>query len=280
MDILENKPLEIRIGQHGLVKIIDCMPRLVNPGETFDHAICQAARTSYGSNDVKPSEKVNRGLIRYLFRHEHGTPFEMVNIKFYLSLPIFIARQIIRTRTASVNEYSMRYKQPKDKFFVPEVNGVRLQSTDNKQGSQEKASFEDASAFILYTEQVASEALKKNEEFEQKGIGREINRINMPLSTFTEWYWEIDFRNLLHFLSLRLDSHTQKETREYAEAMYSLCKPLAPYSFEAFEDFEIGSIRLSKLEIEAIKSRISLLSAKSTERERVEFAEKLKRLGL
>ncbi len=277
-DLLEGLNREIRIGEHGIVRLIDCMPRLVEPGETFDHAVCQAARVSYGADTKKPSETVNRGLIRYLMRHHHGTPFEMVDIKFYMSLPIFVARQLIRHRTASINEYSMRYKQPKDRFFVPDVQNVRKQSKNNKQGSDGMVAVEDAEAFIKYTEQVASSSFEKYMANEQTGIGREIARINLPLSTFTEWYWEIDLRNLLGFLGLRMDPHAQKEIRDFANALYELTKPLAPYSFEAFEDFHINATYLTALEVEAIKTQ-KPLHERATDRERDEFVAKCEKLG-
>ena len=277
-DLLEGLNREIRIGEHGIVRLIDCMPRLVEPGETFDHAVCQAARVSYGADTKKPSETVNRGLIRYLMRHHHGTPFEMVDIKFYMSLPIFVARQLIRHRTASINEYSMRYKQPKDRFFVPDVQNVRKQSKNNKQGSDGMVAVETAEQFIKYTEQTASSSFEKYMENEQTGIGREIARINLPLSTFTEWYWEIDLRNLLGFLGLRMDPHAQKEIRDFANALYDLTKPLAPYSFEAFEDFHINATYLTALEVEAIKTQ-KPLHERATDRERDEFVAKCEKLG-
>jgi len=278
-DLLEGVNREIKIGEHGIVRLVDCMPRIVDPGETFDHAVCQAARVSYGADTKKPSESVNRGLIRYLMRHHHGTPFEMVDVKFYMSLPIFVARQLIRHRTASINEYSMRYKQPKERFFVPDVENVRKQSKNNKQGSEGKVEFASAEKFIAYTADVAASSFKKYGEYEEEGIGREIARINLPLSTFTEWYWEIDLRNLLGFLGLRMDPHAQKEIRDFAQAAYELTKPLAPYTFEAFEDFQINNMFLTALDLEAIRSNTPL-SDRATDRERDEFVIKCQKLGL
>ncbi|HYG76896.1 MAG TPA: FAD-dependent thymidylate synthase [Planctomycetota bacterium] len=278
-DLLEGLNREIKIGDYGIVRLIDCMPRLVEPGETFDHAVCQAARVSYGNDTKKSSEAVNRGLIRYLMRHHHGTPFEMVDIKFYMSLPIFVARQLIRHRTASINEYSMRYKQPKERFFVPDLANVRKQSKNNKQGSEGMVEIATAEKFIAYTEQVAAESYKNYQVYEDEGIGREIARINLPLSTFTEWYWEIDLRNLLGFLGLRMDPHAQKEIRDFAEACYQLTKPLAPYTFEAFEDFQINAMYLTALDVEAIRTG-KPLPERATDRERDEFVTKCERLGL
>ena len=279
IDLLENVNREIRIGDHGVVRLVDCMPRLVEAGENFDHAVCQAARVSYGQDTKKTSEGVNRGLIRYLMRHHHGTPFEMVDVKFYMSLPIFVARQLIRHRTASINEYSMRYKEPKERFFVPDVQNVRKQSKNNKQGSDGMVDTTTADKFIAYTESVAASAFEKYLENEQAGIGREIARINLPLSTYTEWYWEIDLRNLLGFLGLRMDPHAQKEIRDFASACYDLIKPLAPYTVEAFEDFQIKSVYLTALEVESIREG-KPLSERATDRERDEFVTKCEKLGL
>jgi len=286
-DLLENKEREIKIGEYGTVRLIDCMPRLVDEGENFDHAVCQAARVSYGANEKKPDEKVNRGLIRYLMRHHHGTPFEMVDIKFYMSLPIFVARQLIRHRTASINEYSMRYKQPKERAFIPEATEVRKQSKNNKQGSVGQVEHEVAQKFIDYSKSTFSNAFHEYEEYEKEGIGREIARINLPLSTYTEWYWEIDLRNLLGFLCLRMDPHAQKEIRDYADALYNLTKPLAPYTFEAFEDFQLNMVQLTGLEVETIRKTLSvsercsaILDPRATDREQDEFKAKMKKLGI
>lgn len=279
-DLLEGKQTEIKIGKHGVVGLIDCMPRVVQPGETFDHAVLQAARVSYGNDKAVETEAANRGLIRYLMRHRHSTPFEMVDIKFYMSLPIFVCRQMVRHRTASINEYSMRYKQPKERFFVPDSENVRKQSTNNKQGSEGTIELKDAEDFIAYTESVAKDSLEQYNKFEALGVGREIARVNLPLSAFTEWYWEIDLANLLHFLSLRRDGHAQKEIRDYADAMYELVKPLAPYTIEAFEDFRFNSMQLTALEIEAIRAGSEKLGPRGTKREQAEFDAKRARLGI
>lgn len=279
-DLLDGRTIEATIGTHGVVQLVDCMPRLVHEGETFDDAVLQAARVSYGNDKTKKSDAENRGLIRYLMRHHHGTPFEMVDIKFYMSLPIFIARQLIRHRTASVNEYSMRYKQPKDRFFVPDVTNVRKQSKSNKQGTEGQIEIADAEGFISYTDSTAKASYEEYQKWADVGVGREIARINLPLSTFTEWYWEIDLLNLLKFLKLRMDKHAQKEIRDYATAMFEIIKPLAPYTVEAFEDFSLNSLTLSALEVEAIGNGRLCLSERATERERAEFTQKLEALGL
>ncbi len=300
-DILEGKNLEVKIGEHGVVRLMDCMPRLVDeagyaraPGEersyeNFDHAVCEAARVSYGNQDQKKAKRdVDRGLIRYLWRNHHGTPFEMVDIKFYMALPIFVSRQLIRHRTASINEYSMRYKQPKDRFYIPDAVNIRKQSKVNKQGSEGQVEESVAAAFRQYTLETAAEQFAKYQEHEAQGIGRELNRMNLPLSCFTEWFWEIDLRNLLGFLALRRDPHAQKEIRDYAEALWSLVQPLAPWTCEAFEDFTFESVTLTKLELEALRrnecrknlamSELLALGARATDREREEWTEKQKKI--
>ena len=280
IDLLENKTREIKIGEYGVVKLVDCMPRLIeNETETFDQHVLRAARVSYGADLKETTAKEDRGLIRYLWRNQHGTPFEMVDIKFYMSLPIFVARQLIRHRMASVNEYSMRYKQPKDRFFIPDVEEVRKQSKTNKQGSEGPVNPAVAADFRTHTLNEAAHCYEAYQQHVEEGIGKEIARINLPLSAFTEWYWEIDLRNLLGFLTLRMDKHAQKEIRDYANAIYKLVAPLCPYTIEAFNDFTRNAMRLSALEIETIQNNRSSLGERGTDREQVEFTEKLKVLG-
>lgn len=279
IDLFEGKNQEIKIGEHGIVRLVDSMPRLVDPNENWDHAVCQAARTSYGNSEAKKSDKENRGLIRYLLRNHHGTPFEMVDVKVYMALPIFVARQLIRHRTASVNEYSMRYKEPKDEFFFPDLENVRKQSKNNKQGSDGQVESEIAEKFIKDTQDTALCSMDHYIKDVDQGIGKEIARINLPLNLFTYWYWEIDLRNLLGFLRLRMDSHAQKEIRDYANALYDLCKPLAPWTFEAYEDYMLNSLTLSGPEIEKIKNN-DLYKPMENKREQEEFEVKLTKLGL
>lgn len=281
LDYAQNKNIkdtEHKIGEHGVVSLIDCMPRLVNEGKTWDHAILQAARVSYGADKKETTLAEDRGLIRYLWSHEHGTPFEMVDLKFYIALPIFVARQFIRHRMASVNEYSMRYKEPKDEFFYPAADQVRKQSKNNKQGSEGQVDEHTAMNFKHYTIDTAHHALDEYENWIADGIGKEIARINLPLTTFTYWYWEIDLRNFFGFLKLRMDTHAQKELRDYANAMYDICKPLAPWSFEAFDDFTKDAIRLSALEIEAIANKRVALGERATRREQEAYMQKLELL--
>ncbi|MFQ5454304.1 MAG: FAD-dependent thymidylate synthase, partial [Candidatus Zixiibacteriota bacterium] len=199
-DILLDK--EFKILDYGFVRLIDYMGS--------DESIVQAARVSYGAGTKKLSE--DRGLIRYLMRQKHTTPFEMVELKFHVKLPIFVARQWIRHRSANVNEYSGRYSIMKEEFYLPAADDIRFQSTVNKQGRSDKDVPDELKAKLLdYLKQSQKEAYVNYSRFVEEGLARELARINLPLSLYTEWYWKIDLHNLFHFLRLRMDPHAQKE---------------------------------------------------------------------
>lgn len=267
---------ERRVHDHGFVALIDVMPRLVPEGQTADAAIVQAARVSYGAGTKKTNE--DRGLIRYLLRHWHTTPFEMVEFKFHVAMPIFVARQWIRHRTANVNEYSARYSLVPDRFYVPTRDDVRSQSETNRQGRGDSVDDETAEKFIAYIEKAA--ALHADyEELTERGLARELARIGLPQSVYTEWYWKIDLHNLLHFLALRLDPHAQKEIRDYAEAMMQLIEPIVPTTIEAFRDYRLSAITLSGLEVAAIRERNLDIKTENS-RERKEWETKRAMLGL
>ncbi|HEX8322494.1 MAG TPA: FAD-dependent thymidylate synthase, partial [Tepidisphaeraceae bacterium] len=241
---------ESKIHDHGLVALVDVMPRLCPVGKTADFAIVQAARVSYGEGTKLVNE--DRGLIRYLARHRHTTPFEMVEFKFHHVMPIFIARQWIRHRTANVNEYSARYSIVRDRFYRPSPENVRKQSASNRQGGEEPADAATAQEFLDYLD--ASE--KQYEQYEslmEKGVSRELARIALPVSVYTEWYWKIDLHNLLHFLSLRMDPHAQQEIRDFATAMFALVRPIVPVAAEAFLDYNFQAMHLTRLEVEALR---------------------------
>lgn len=266
---------EIKVHDHGMVALVDVMPRLVPVGQTADFAIVQAARVSYGEGTKQVNE--DRGLIRYLARHRHTTPFEMVEFKFHHVMPIFIARQWIRHRTANVNEYSARYSVVRDRFYHPTMDNVRKQSLTNRQGGDEPIDAVTASEFLAYLDK--SEALYADyQKLMDKGVSREMARIGLPVSVYTEWYWKIDLHNLLHFLSLRMDSHAQQEIQDYARAMYDLIKPIVPIAAEAFVDYNFESVHLSKLEIEALRTKAPLNT--TNKREAAEWEEKKKKMGL
>jgi thymidylate synthase (FAD) len=266
---------EVKVHDHGLVALTDVMPRLAPVGKTADFAIVQAARVSYGAGTKQVNE--DRGLIRYLARHRHTTPFEMVEFKFHHVMPIFIARQWIRHRTANVNEYSARYSVVQDRFYHPAIENVRKQSASNRQGGDEPMDQVTAQEFLDYLTKV-EEAYKEYQRLMDKGVAREIARIGLPVNVYTEWYWKIDLHNLFHFLSLRMNAHAQQEIRDYATAMYALIQPIVPIAAEAFLDYNFGSLHLSRLEVEALKSGQPLAS--ENKRENAEWLEKKAKLGL
>ncbi|MBC7784431.1 MAG: FAD-dependent thymidylate synthase [Burkholderiales bacterium] len=266
---------EIKVHDHGLVALVDVMPRLCPVGKTADYAIVQAARVSYGEGTKMVNE--DRGLIRYLARHRHTTPFEMVEFKFHHCMPIFVARQWIRHRTANVNEYSARYSLVRDRFYRPTPDYIRKQSLTNRQGRDEQLDEGTANEFLAYLDRC--EAMYEDyEKLTEKGVAREIARIGLPVNVYTEWYWKIDLHNLLHFLSLRMDPHAQQEIRDYSTAMYDLIKPIVPIAAEAFIDYNLESMHLTRLEIEAIKSGQPINTA--NKREVAEWDAKKAKLGM
>jgi thymidylate synthase (FAD) len=267
--------LERKVLDHGFVALVDCMPRMAPEGKTADYAIVQAARVSYGEGTKQVNE--DRGLVRYLLRHRHTTPFEMVEFKFHMAMPIFVARQWIRHRTANVNEYSARYSIVPDRFYRPTPESIRAQSQSNRQGGDGAVDAGTAAEFLSLLER-AEGLYKDYMHLTEQGLARELARTALPVSVYTEWYWKCDLHNLFHFLALRMDPHAQYEIRVYAEAMYELLKPIVPISCEAFEDYRVGSLHLTKLEVEAIRTGKPL--ATTNKREIAEFEEKRERLGL
>jgi thymidylate synthase (FAD) len=264
---------EIKVHDHGLVALVDVMPRFAPEGKTADFAIVQAARVSYGQGTKQINE--DRGLIRYLARHRHTTPFEMVEFKFHQVMPIFVARQWIRHRTANVNEYSARYSVVRDRFYRPDPAGVRQQGTANRQGGELPADPATAEEFCRWLDEMQNQ-YERYEHFIARGVSRELARIALPVNVYTEWYWKIDLHNLLHFLSLRMDAHAQKEIRDYATAMFDLIRPIVPIAAEAFLDYQLNAMSLSALEVAALRSGQPLNS--QNKREIDEWDEKKKRL--
>ncbi len=208
-----------------------------------DSSIVQAARTSYGSGTR--ATRQDRGLIRYLMRHDHTTPFEMVELKFIAKMPIFVARQWVRHRTANINEYSGRYSIMIDESFVPELDSVLGQDTRNRQGSQGELPDNVRMDFINDVETISKEAYERYRKALDAGVSREMARIMLPLSVYTKWYWKNDLHNTFRFLTLRLDTHAQKEIREYAVPMFALVNVVAPIACEAFREFTLEGTRLS-----------------------------------
>lgn len=283
MTLLPNK--KINLLDHGHVTLVDCMPRFVPVGYTADAAIVQAARVSYGDGTKKLSE--DRGLIRYLMRHSHTTPFEMVEFKFHCKMPIFVARQWIRHRTANVNEISGRYSVMKDEFYKPDAAGIRAQSKTNKQGGDTPIDIETAKDYLAYLDEICIKAYQTYENYINEGVSREQARMILPLNLYTEWYWKIDLHNLLHFLSLRCDAHAQYEIRVFADAMLELISPLVPYSVEAWNDYHFRrqGLLLTRLEVNALSKMLGedckgVMIDSDNSREKEEWKSKLVRMGL
>ena len=247
------KPIEVL--DHGFIRVIDYM------GD--DSSIVQSARVSYGKGTKKISN--DKGLIKYLMRHRHSTPFEMCEIKFHIKLPIFIARQWIRHRTANVNEYSARYSILDKEFYIPSAENLAARSAINNQGRGDALTDDEASNVIQILKKDAEQTYSNyetllNESSEgniidesKSGIARELARMNLTLNTYTQWYWKIDLNNLLHFLALRADDHAQYEIRVYADAMLDIVKKWVPLTYEAFEDYRIGGTELSAKEVNLMR---------------------------
>jgi len=279
----------------GFVSLIDVMPRLVpDDQKTADGAIVQSARVSYGEGTKTVSQ--DKGLIRYLMRHAHTTPFEMVEFKFHCKMPIFIARQWIRHRTANVNEVSGRYSVLKDEFYLPDANNVRVQSDTNKQGGSKVAPQMTAQYFSEYLGDLCNSAYCEYEALITKGISREQARMALPVNLYTEWYWKIDLHNLFHFLSLRCDSHAQQEIRVFGEAMLELIEPIVPIAVEAWNDYHPmrGAVKFTRLELESLTHYFEVLGGDlagirdlalpkidtDNKREQQEWKEKVELLGV
>jgi len=235
----------IPVLDHGFVRVIDYM------GD--DAAVVQAARVSYGIGTKQVRE--DEGLIRYLLRNRHTTPFEMCEVKFHIKLPIFVARQWIRHRTANVNEYSARYSVLDREFYVPAPEHLAAQSTANRQGRGGVLEGEEAVRALRWLRADANQAFDHYEAMlnqdptesdpEAQGLARELARMNLPLSTYTQWYWKCDLHNLMHFLALRTDAHAQYEIRAYADVMSDLVAKWVPLVHKAFCDYRLGAYELS-----------------------------------
>jgi len=240
---IQNKEIfgkEFKCLDKGFIRLVDVM------GD--DSAIVQAARVSYGKGTK--SVRQDRELIRYLLRHRHTSPFEMVEFKFHVKLPIFVARQWIRHRTANVNEYSGRYSQMKDEFYIPDKEQIRLQNQFNRQGrSEDMLEDTDTNQIISKLSDIQSMLFAEYNSLLEKDIARELARINLPLSTYTEWYWKIDLHNLLHFLKLRMDGHAQYEIRVFADVIKEIIDNFVPITVEAFEDYILNAKTFSKQEL-------------------------------
>jgi thymidylate synthase (FAD) len=242
----ENLDRQIDCLDHGFVRLVDFMGS--------DSSIVQAARVSYGKGTT--SKRRDKALIRYLLRQRHTSPFEQVEFKFHCKIPIFCARQWVRHRTASLNEYSGRYSEMPNECYIPELERLQIQDTVNKQGSVGEQ-VEEA-AWIKGTMQEEQTMLFANyDSYLKTGLSKEVARLNLPLSTYTQWYWKMDLHNLFHFLGLRMHPHAQLEMQEYAKAIYELIKPIVPLSCEAFEDYRLNARYFSAQEMELIRSFVN-----------------------
>ncbi|MEM8553625.1 MAG: FAD-dependent thymidylate synthase [Pseudomonadota bacterium] len=232
---------------HGFVRVIDYM------GD--DAAIVQAARVSYGAGTKKSRD--DSGLIRYLMRHWHSTPFEMCEIKLHVKLPVFVARQWIRHRTANVNEYSARYSILDREFYIPAPEHLAAQSTVNNQGRGNVLEGEEAARVLEMLKTDAGRAYDHYEEMlsqdGQQGLARELARMNLPANVYTQWYWKVDLHNLFHFLRLRADSHAQYEIRVYADIICEMVADWVPASYAAFEDYRMGGVQFSAKGVDCLR---------------------------
>lgn len=259
---------EIKVLDKGFVRLVDYMGG--------DQRIVQSARVSYGEGTK--TYRQDRGLIHYLIRNWHTSPFEQVQLTFHTKMPIFVARQWVRHRTARLNEISGRYSVMKDEFYVPLPEHVSVQSESNKQGRGDTLPLDEAMAVIDQMEKEQREAYADYTSLLDKGVARELARANLPISLYTEWYWQIDLHNLFHFLRLRMDPHAQYEIRVYAEAMARCAKAVAPLAYEAFEEHILGSVTFSRAECMALVARLKGLEDGLEGRSRLIFDEKLAKM--
>ena len=243
----ENLYLIHKVLDHGFVRVIDYMGN--------DTSIVQAARVSYGEGTKKSRD--DKSLIFYLMRHWHSTPFEMCEIKLHVKLPVFVARQWIRHRTANVNEYSARYSILDNEFYIPKSENLASQSSSNNQGRGDVLEGEEATKVIQI---LKSDSLRSYKSYEKmlskenkKGLARELARMNLPTNIYTQWYWKTDLHNLFNFIRLRNDLHAQYEIRVYAEKIAELVKKWVPFAFEAFEQYQLNSSHLSSNGLSCIK---------------------------
>lgn len=236
----------IKIHDHGFVGLVDHMGS--------DAAIVEAARVSYQTGTK--AARTDRALIRYLMRHKHTSPFEMCEVKLHLRAPIFVLRQWLRHRTARVNEESARYSEVREMFFSPALGDLAPQSLDNKQGREGE--------FPLHKQKAIRNVIEANNEYSYasykallaEDLARELARVTLPLTTYSSLYWKIDLHNLLHFLTLRTDSHAQKEIRDYADAILDIIRPLFPYAVEAWEDYQQQAKTLSRMDLDLLAALI------------------------
>ena len=281
--IIEVEKYSVNVLDKGFVRLVDCMPRVIPSGYEklrCDYAIAEAARVSYGGGSK--GEDMDAKLIRYLLRNKHTSPFEMVKFKFHLKLPIFVQRQLIRHRTANVNEVSGRYTQLKEEFYVPLE--PRKQSSSNKQGSEEWENGVPDRLMDTYAEYMNKniEVYSLYNSLVEDGMAKEVARICLPQNIYTELYWCMDLHNLLHFVELRASPHAQAEIREYAFAIHDILMDLCPVTMRAFECFVEDAVTFSTTELKLVKRYLSGDTKLDThfhnKREYQEFVDKMKQV--
>ncbi|MCY4006907.1 MAG: FAD-dependent thymidylate synthase [Rhodobacteraceae bacterium] len=264
---------------HGFVRVVDYLGN--------DSSIVQAARVSYGAGTKKAHD--DEGLIRYLMRHRHTTPFEMCEIKLHVKLPIFVARQWIRHRTANVNEYSARYSILDKEFYIPSPDNLAAQSTGNAQGREQLLPPDEAESVIATFREDAATAYNHYEELlsdeGKTGLARELARMNLPANIYTQWYWKTDLHNLFRFVALRADAHAQYEIRVYAETIGQIIGQWVPLAWSAFTDYEIGGAHLSAAQLNCLRRMldgedVSQQDSGMSPREWREFNEILKKSSI
>ncbi|MCH9844291.1 MAG: FAD-dependent thymidylate synthase [Alphaproteobacteria bacterium] len=245
LDALLGNPFKVL--DKGFIRLIDYMGS--------DSAVVQAARVSYGKGTKQLNE--DRGLIRYLMRHRHTTPFEMCEIKFHIKLPIFVARQWVRHRTANINEYSARYSVLDNEFYVPDAAQLGVQHQHKKQARGAQLEMEKHDKIISVIEKNSQESYKHYQwMIDEMGLAREVARTSLPVNIYTQWYWKINLHNLLHFISLRKDPHAQYEIRVYAEILADIVEKWVPLTYEAFSDYVLGGAKLSANGLALVKARL------------------------
>ncbi len=257
----------IQVHEHGFVKLLDVM------GD--DEEVENSARISYGEGTRKVSK--TRNLIRYLMRHKHTSPFEMCEVKFHIKLPIFVMRQLVRHRTANLNEYSGRYSVMSDEFYLPQGDYLQKQSSTNNQGRDEVLPKKGMLQFEF--NRIYDGASTAYQVLLEEDLSRELARVLLPVANYTECIWKIDLHNFFHFVRLRSDSHAQREIKDFSDAMYELVKPKFPLCCEAFEDYVRDAVTFSKKEMEVIRDMRQLWTIGKyglSEREQTEFLEKIK----
>jgi thymidylate synthase (FAD) len=272
--------LEKKVLDHGLVRLIDCMPAANDTKTSFEQAIVQMARVSYGSGTKSFREDL--GLVKYLLENDHTSPFEGVVLKFHIKMPIFVARQWVRHRTASINEYSARYSVVEDSFYIPKIERLNSQSETNKQGSSGEVILE-ADNVELMIKQHSEKSYELYEKLLEKGLSRELSRMVLPVNVYTEMYWVMNLHNLLKFLRLRMDSHAQYEIQVFANAIYDILSEIAPNIMEIWKSSSFDSLKLTAEEVEKMHSFTTIQIDENvniegwSKRRRESFMEKIRR---